>query len=359
MVWIDEATGALKVGPDSAGADPGPVCYGRGGTVPTVTDADLVLGYLDADNFAGGAIRLDKAAAEAAVGEVAGRLGMGLYECASGIAQIAEFQMADLIRKVTVQKGHDPRDFVLFAFGGAGPVHVGVSARELGVAKVVVPQRETASVWCAFGAAAADVLHVHEQVAIMGSPFDVDRLNAVLHSLETKAAERLDEEAVATERRRFRFSLDMRHKGQINEVEVELDRGRLADADLAPLRAAFVQRYERLYGKGAALAGASLEVVTFRCRASAETAKPRLVASALSADGIPSAAVRPPRPIYWAEPRARLETSIYDGDRLVPGNAGAGPAVIETASTSVVVHPGQTFRVDSFGNFEVLMASPG
>jgi N-methylhydantoinase A len=357
-VWIDETTGTLRVGPDSAGADPGPVCYGRGGTEPTVTDADLVLGYLDPDNFAGGAMKLDKAAAEAAIGEIARRLGMDLFACASGIAQIAEFQMADLIRKVTVQKGYDPRDFVLFAFGGAGPVHVGVSARELGVARVVVPQRETASVWCAFGAAAADVLHVHEQVQIMGSPFDVGRINGILESLESTAAARLDEEDVAAERRRFLFSLDMRHKGQINEVEVELDRSRLSEADLGPLRVAFVARYERLYGHGAALPGASLEIVTFRCRATAETPKPTLVESALSSGPLPSDALRPSRPIYWAEVGAVEDTSIFDGHRLVPGNAIVGPAVIETESTSVVVHPGQSFRVDAFGNFEVQAAEP-
>ena len=139
MARIDEATGVFRVGPESAGADPGPVCYGRGGTVPTVTDADLVLGYLDPDNFAGGAIALDREAAAQALAPMGERLEMGLDETASGIARIVEFQMADLIRKVTIQKGHDPRDFVIFAFGGAGPTHAGVFAQELGVSKVIVP----------------------------------------------------------------------------------------------------------------------------------------------------------------------------------------------------------------------------
>src|SRR5262249_51412021 len=138
LVRIDERTRTIRVGPASAGAVPGPVSYGRGGTVPTVTDADLVLGYLDPDGFAGGSMKLDKAKAEAAIQAIADRLGMSLMECASGIAKIVEFQMADIIRKMTVGKGFDPRDFVLFAFGGAGPVHAGVFARELGVAKVVI-----------------------------------------------------------------------------------------------------------------------------------------------------------------------------------------------------------------------------
>jgi N-methylhydantoinase A len=240
----------MRVGPESAGAVPGPVCYGKGGTVPTVTDADLVLGYINPDNFAGGSIRLDKAKAAAAIKEIADRLGLSLMDCASGIAKIAEFQMADIIRKMTVGKGFDPRDFVLFAFGGAGPVHAGVFARELGVAKVVVPQRETASTWCAFGAASADILHIHEQVDIMASPFEAARLNRNLERLEETARAQMAKDAVARERQTLQFSVDMRHKGQINEVEVMLAESRLAGDFQEPLREAFHWVYEQLYGRG-------------------------------------------------------------------------------------------------------------
>ena len=162
---------SMTVGPDSAGAFPGPVCYSRGGTVPTVTDAQLVLGYLDPDNFAGGRMKLDKESATKALAELGARIGMTAMQCAAGICRIVELQMADVIRKVTVEKGFDPRDFVLFAFGGAGPAHAGVFARELGVRKVIVPQRKAASTWCAFGAAAADVLHIFEHTEIMSSAF--------------------------------------------------------------------------------------------------------------------------------------------------------------------------------------------
>ena len=222
LVRIDEITRTMRVGPESAGAVPGPVCYGKGGTVATVTDADVVLGYINPDNFAGGRIRLDKAKAEQAVQDIADRLGMSLLDCASGIAKIAEFQMADIIRKMTVGKGFDPRDFVLFAFGGAGPAHAGIFARELGVAKVVIPQRETASTWCAFGAASADILHIHEQVDIMASPFEAGRINRNLERLEETARRQMAKDGIALERQRFHFSVDMRHKGQINEVEVAL-----------------------------------------------------------------------------------------------------------------------------------------
>ena len=356
MARIDEATGALRVGPESAGADPGPVCYGRGGTVPTVTDADLVLGYLDPDNFAGGAIALERDAAARALAPIGERLGLGLDETASGIARIVEFQMADLIRKTTIEKGHDPRDFVLFAFGGAGPTHAGVFAQELGVSKVIVPQRETASVWCAFGAAAADLLHVHERVNIMRSPFDAGEINAMLKGLKALGAADLAADDIAPGDRSFRYTLDMRHRGQINEVEIELGGEAVAAERMVALHEEFRRRYEALYGQGAALPNAQLEIVTFRCRASGVTRKPRLSTAATLEPDPAAEARRPPRSVYWAEWGRRAETAIYDGARLAPGNRIAGPAVIDTEVTTVVIHPGQTLAVDSYGNFEIALA---
>ena len=352
-VWIDETTGALRVGPDSAGADPGPVCYGRGGTVPTTTDADLVLGYLDPDNFAGGSMQLDYQAAAAALTPIAERLGMDLMELASGVAQIAEFQMADLIRKVTVQKGLDPRDFVVFAFGGAGPVHMGVAARELGVQKVIVPQGDTAAVWCAFGAASADILHVNEKVSIMSSPFDFNTVNELLKELGDKGAAQLTEDGIDATAQTLSYSVDMRHRGQINEVEVTLASGELAAHDEDQLRSQFVERYERLYGHGAALQGARLEMVTFRCRASAKSIKPQLVEAESMTDVIDDGAQTSSRDIYWAEHKAKSPTPIYNGYLLKPGNKLDGPCVVETTTTSMVVHPGQSIEVDSLGNFSI------
>ena len=362
MVRIDEVTGTLRVGPESAGAEPGPVCYGRGGEVPTVTDADLVLGRLNPDNFAGGAMRLDVDAARRAIGAIANRLNMDVDACASGITQIVEFQMADLIHKATIQKGFDPRDFVLFAFGGAGPAHAGVFAAELGVAKVVIPQRATASVWCAFGAASVDLLHIYERVDIMASPFDLDRINALLESLRGQAQTQLLADGLPEDRHRFRFALDMRHKGQIHEVEVGLDEALVGQAEFERLPERFTSLYERLYGSGSSLAGARLEIVTARCRASAATPKPSFVKHDAPTGEIPSDARLGRRSVYW--PRiagtsgdaaaglpGRIETPIYDGHRLVPGNRLEGPAVVELETTTVVLHPGQTLEMDTFGNF--------
>jgi N-methylhydantoinase A len=353
LVRIDEKTRTMRVGPASAGAVPGPVCYGRGGTVPTVTDADLVLGMIDAENFAGGRMRLDRAKAEAAIAAIGARLGMDALACAAGIAKIVEFQMADIIRKMTVGKGFDPRDFVLFAFGGAGPVHAGVFARELGVAKVVIPQRETASVWCAFGAASADVLHIHEAVDIMASPFDRARLNRNLDALEAQARTRMAEDGIAPSRLHLELALDMRHRGQINEVEVVLPWRRAEGAFEEPLKELFYTRYEQLYGSGASFRGARVEIVTYRVRASAETPRPKLVASERMSERVPAAARRKERAVYWEELKRLQPTPIFDGQALVPGNAIAGPAIIETPDTSVALRPGQSLRVDAYGNFEI------
>src|SRR5882672_8703433 len=177
--------------------------------------------------FAGGKMKLNKQAAINSIGQLAKPLGMDAAECAAGICRIVELQMADVIRKVTVEKGFDPRDFVLFAFGGAGPAHAGVFARELGVRKVIVPQRKAASTWCAFGAAAADVLHIFEHTEIMAVPVAASRINKLLNLLEDKAKKLMAGEGIAAARQRFEFSLDVRHKGQINEVEIFLPWTRL------------------------------------------------------------------------------------------------------------------------------------
>ncbi|HZD21467.1 MAG TPA: hydantoinase/oxoprolinase family protein, partial [Burkholderiales bacterium] len=240
LVRFRPETRTMTVGPDSAGAFPGPVCYGRGGVVPTVTDAELVLGYLDPANFAGGRMKLNKQAAIDSIGQLARPLGMDATQCAAGICRIVELQMADVIRKVTVEKGFDPRDFVLFAFGGAGPAHAGVFARELGVRKVIVPQRKAASTWCAFGAAAADVLHIFEHTEIMPTPVGAQRINKVLDALQNQAKKRMADEGIAAGRQRFEFSLDVRHKGQINEVEVLIPWRRVPRDYDARLRKMFV-----------------------------------------------------------------------------------------------------------------------
>ena len=356
LVRVKPEARTMTVGPDSAGAYPGPVCYGRGGTVPTVTDAQLVLGYLDPDNFAGGRMKLDKDAAFKAIASISTSIGLKPFECAAGICRIVELQMADVIRKVTVEKGYDPREFVLFAFGGAGPAHAGVFARELGVKKIIVPQRKAASTWCAFGAAAADVLHIFEHSEIMPTPVPAKRVNDALDDLEKKALALMKSEGIAPKRQRFEFSLDVRHRGQINEVEVPLATNRVSPNYERELRKNFVERYEKLYGRGSALAGAQLEIVVARLRARALTPRPKLVASKKATKAVPPSARRKARSIYWPDLRKFRPTPVFDGEKLAIGNQIRGPAIVETADTTVVVHPGRTLRLDALGNFEIAFA---
>src|SRR5687768_13177057 len=353
LVRVQPEARTMTVGPDSAGAFPGPVCYGRGGTIPTVTDAQLVLGYLDADNFAGGRMKLDKEAALRGISLVGKSIGLSPMETAAGICRIVELQMADVIRKVTVEKGYDPRDFVLFAFGGAGPAHAGVFARELGVRKIVIPQRKAASTWCAFGAAAADVLHIFEHSEIMVMPVPAKRVNDRLDQLARKASELMKSENIAAGRQRFEFSLDVRHKGQINEVEIVLPWERLAAGYEPALRKLFVEKYEKLYGRGSALAGAQLEIVVCRLRARALTPRPKLVSRKSGKKAVPSGAKRTTRSIYWPDLKKYRATPVFDGENLLIGNQVKGPAIVETADTTVVVHPGRTLRLDPLGNFEI------
>ena len=261
--------------------------------------------------------------------------------------------MADVIRKVTVEKGYDPRDFVLFAFGGAGPAHAGVFARELGVRKIVIPQRKAASTWCAFGAAAADVLHIFEHSEIMVMPVPAKRVNDRLDALGQKAAQLMKSENIAAGRQRFEYSLDVRHKGQINEVEVLLPWERLAAGYEPALRKLFVEKYEKLYGRGSALAGAQLEIVVCRLRARALTPRPKLVSKKSGKRAIPSGAKRTTRSIYWPDLKKYRATPVFDGENLLIGNQVKGPAIVETADTTVVVHPGRTLRLDPLGNFEI------
>src|SRR3954466_9948106 len=353
VIRVQPEARTMTVGPDSAGAFPGPVCYSRGGKVATVTDAQLVLGYLDPDKFAGGRMKLDRESAFRAIEALGKEIGMSAVECAAGAVRIVELHMADIIRKVTVEKGHDPRDFVLFAFGGAGPAHAGVFARELGVHKVIVPQRKAASTWCAFGAAAADVLHIFEHTEIMQTPAPAERVNRILDGLQKKALALLKKEGIPENRHRFEFSLDVRHKGQINEVEITLPWPRVPAEYEALLRKLFVARYEQLYGRGSALAGAQLELVVSRLRAKALTPQPKLVRAKKRTTRVPREAIRAKRDIYWPDFGKRRATPVYDGERLANGNKIAGPAIVETADTTVVVGPGTRLKVDELGNFEL------
>ncbi|HMH50257.1 MAG TPA: hydantoinase/oxoprolinase family protein [Candidatus Acidoferrum sp.] len=350
IVWIDEVSGTMRVGPISAGAQPGPACYGRGGVQPTITDADLVLGYVDPDAFLGGRLRLDPERARESFAAIATRLGLGLVETAAGAARVVEHQMADLIRKATVQKGYDPRDCVVFAYGGAGPVHAGVYARELGAQGVVVPLGGVCSLWSALGAASADLLHIYEAVDIQPSPFDPSRVMERFRELEERGLTQLRADGIDPGQVRLARSADVRYKGQINEVEVPVAAGPLDEAALRQLVGDFHRRYETVYGHGAGFPEARVEVVTYRVRASAISPKPLIVATPEGGRQPAADAHGPARPVYWSELGDFATTPVFLGDRLRPGHVIVGPAIIQVPDTTIVVHPFQTARVDPYGN---------
>ncbi|NCZ58958.1 MAG: hydantoinase/oxoprolinase family protein [Betaproteobacteria bacterium] len=360
---VDSEAKTLRVGPESAGADPGPACYAKGNVLATVTDADVVLGYIDPENFLGGRIRLDKDKATEAVAKVAKELGLSLMQAASGIAKIAEFKMADIIRKTTVEKGLDPRDFVLFAFGGAGPVHAGVFARELGVQHVVIPLNRIASTWCAFGAATADILHIHELVDIQTSPFDPKRVQKCVGKLMQKAVRQMQDDGIPGTTQRFQCSIDMRHRGQINEVEVpwpvayeaQIIGGKAPISALAieTLTHDFYKRYETIYGQGSSYRDVRLEMVSFRIRAMADTLRPRITSVRVGSKAPVQRAYTGIRSVYFDERTSSIDTVIVNGAALRAGNQLQGPCVVETTDTTIVVRPGQHLKVDAWGNFQL------
>ena len=350
IAWLDDKRGALSVGPRSAGAMPGPICYRRGGCEPTVTDADVVLGYIDPDYFLGGRASLDRDAAWRAMAALGAPLGLDAWRTAAGINRIVDDHMADLIRRETIEKGLDPRDFVMFSYGGAGPCHAGAYARELGVSTLVVPLTNTASVWSAFGVVSADVVHVYQHDQLLAAPFELAPLRRLFAELSAEAQAEFAAEGFATSQLRLRWSADMRHRLQVHVVEVEFS-PQQDDALLASsLLARFTARYEALYGVGTAYGEAGVELVTLRLHASATVNKPKLEAVTACATAPPAKACAAPRAIFWPELDALLETPIYRAEELRAGNVIMGPAVIEPSVTTIVVRPGQRAELDAYGN---------
>ncbi|HZQ03085.1 MAG TPA: hydantoinase/oxoprolinase family protein [Gaiellaceae bacterium] len=347
IAWVD--LGRLRVGPQSAGADPGPACYGRGGTEATVTDADVVLGYIDPSYFLGGEIALDRELAERAIRErVAEPLGMSVAEAAAGIVEIANQHMSDLIRKLTIERGYDPRDFVVYAFGGAGPLHGGAFGRELGVREIVYPLGNIASAFSAFGLAVSDLQTVTQISDLALAPFDPQRVNEHFERLEEEAVSQLARGAVAPESVTTQRVFELRYKGQVHQVDTPVPAGRLDAGALEAVIDDFERRYETLYGRGSGFREAGVELVTYRVLASARVQDAEI---SEHETGEP-----PPEPtherLHWRELDDAVETAIYRGS-LPPGTAFDGPAVIRLESTTALVHPGQRAAVDSYGNIRV------
>ncbi len=345
IAHLDDS-GGLQVGPQSAGAYPGPACYGRGGTEPTVTDADVALGIVDPDNFLHGAASLDREAAETAIGTVADRLGLTVPEAAAGICRIVDSKMADLLRRMSVLRGLDPREFTCFGYGGMGPVHAAAVAREVGMKRLVIPLPNIAPVWSAFGATVADVVHVYQRPQRLVLPVQPATLESMFGELQQRARDQLAAEGFVGDRVELRRSLRMRYAAQVYDVEVALSD--VASLDDDAITKAFVELYETLHGEGAGHAASGVAITALIVRARGLTDPLELTAAPLEADPQWSS-----RPVYWYEQGEFVDTPVLglrDGRLDDPLD---GPLLIELPDTVVVVRPGQTARFGDLGTLTI------
>jgi N-methylhydantoinase A len=345
-----DSLGLLKVGPDSSGADPGPACYGRGGTDPTVTDADLLLGYLDPDFFLGGRLKLDRAAAERAISaRIAEPLGMRPIRAAWGIHQLVNEGMASAARVHAIERGKDPRGLPLFAFGGAGPGHGYGVARVLHSPGLIVPFG--AGVTSAFGFLTAPLAFdfVRSFVAQLDA-VDWDHVNSILDDMASQGDAILARSGVPEDERRFVRQADVRYAGQGHEIRIELPAGRLGPESLGPIRETFEMVYRSLFGRTGP--EVPLEAVSWRLIASGPTPRVALNASPPNSAGD---AIKGRRPVYFPEWEEHRPVAVYDRYVLAPGVVLEGPAIIEERESTTVVGPGTRIEVDGSRNLSVTL----
>lgn len=351
--WIDRG-GLLRMGPQSAGADPGPACYGRGGKAPTTTDANVVLGYLDPAFFAGGSMPLDAQAARAAIAkDIAGPLGLGVEEAAAGMYRVACNNMAQAIREVTIKRGYDPREFPLVAAGGAGPIHSCLIAHELEIPLQIVPRE--ASVLCAFGMLMSDLRHdfVRTFVARLDA-LDWDGLRRTLAAMIAEGDRQLEDERIEAGRRRFEVRLDCRYVKQYHEVSYAVALEAIERGDAAGIAQGFHAEHNRLYGYSLEAENTPVEIINVRVQAIGVVDKPRHREEAFVSQDA-GAARKGERRAYLPESRQFRAIAVFDGQRMRPGNRVAGPALIEQETTTVFVSESYDCVVDRRSSFALYL----
>jgi N-methylhydantoinase A len=356
IAWIEPETGVLRVGPRSAGASPGPVCYRAGGTEPTVTDANVVLGAINPDYFLGGRVRLDRERAVDVVRrQIADPLGLSPEAAAAAIVDIVNAHMADLIRKVTVERGRDPAGFAMFAYGGAAGLHAGAYAHLLGCRHVVVPR--VAAVFSAFGIGMSGVKRVAVLSDPARAPFDLDRWRQRFAELHERLEGELRDERLPTEGLTVRHFVELQFHGQVHAVRVPVD-----DADLGASDGGervierFTTLYEAKYGRGSAYRQAGVEATTFVVEGVAGLPVPTpapLPDEAADAEGARSGT----RDLYLRARDGFEPVRAYDAEQLRPGNALEGPALVDAEDTTVLVPDGQRLWVDGFRNLRIEVAA--
>ena len=340
--------GVLQVGPQSAGAVPGPACYGRGGEAPTITDCNLVLGYLGEDNFLGGRMRLDAAKARAAIeAAVAKPLGLDVAEAAEGIVRVIDVKMEEAIKAISTMRGHDLRDFMLLAFGGAGPLHAGRIARDLGMAGVIVPLYP--GVFSAIGLLMSDVKHdyIRSKLSPLSEVAPAD-VNGMFERMVAQALEELRDDGFAADHIRIERALDMRYAGQGYEIAVPCPVQPLQEADLKQLRTTFDQQHRAMFGHMAPQE--PVEIVSFRVRGIG-LVPPVEMPKFKPAGTTLRDARRELRRVRFDG--RELDCPVYQRERLDVGLTVAGPAVLDQFDCTTVICPGQTARVDEWKNLIV------
>ena len=351
IAWIDERN-ILRVGPSSAGADPGPACYGKGGQMPKVTDADVVLGYIPADYFLGGTISLDTSLAEKVIEEnIAKPLGIDRIEAAHAISSLVEANMAQETFLSAVEKGLDPRDFSLVVGGGAGPVHAVAVADRLGVKQVYIPKH--AAVFCAFGATLADYKYILNRFLYRrDDEVSVDEVKGLYDSLEEEGVAILTRQGVIEEEMKLIRGAEIRYFGQLHDIEVllpEIKRGEpFTGETFKALIGEFHNRHQAIYGWSDPAMVVTISTVKLQAigvRRLVELTKQPVFARDASA------ALKRKRRVYFKELGGFVETPCYDADRLRHGNVITGPAIIEEAKTTIVVPQGAELTVDAYENY--------
>ena len=345
IAWIDPG-GGMRVGPQSAGAHPGPACYGQGGEAPTVTDANLVLGRLNPDRFLGGRMSLDPDLARRAISDhLASPLGLGLEEAAEGIVRVVNASMIKGIRVVSVARGYDPRDFCLMAFGGAGPLHAAELADELSIPTVLVPIAP--GVTSALGLLLAELRHDYVRTVLRrGDEIPPAEMGAAFAEMESEALDRMRREGVEPGDVALVRTADMRYLGQGYELEVVMASGEIDGAELAAAYERFHEAHVRTYGY--ANRHDPIELVNLRVTATSGTARPEMPPSPVDGRPDPSDARDAVRPVFFRD--EFVPTAVYDRALLRPGDTLDGPAVVEQLDSTTLVWPGGSARVDEFGN---------
>jgi len=345
IAYVDTG-GLLKVGPRSAGADPGPVCYGRGNSEPTVTDANIVLQTLNPTYLLGGRMAVRQDLARAAIGRLAEQLGLPPMQTAQGIVSVVTANMARAIRVISVQRGHDPRDYTLVAFGGAGPLHAARLARELDIARVLVPR--SPGILCAMGLLLTDLRADFAVTRLLPlAPEAASEVAAALAALDARAAAWFAQENIAADRRRLARTVDMRYAGQNYELAVPLPDGPITARTLDLLAEGFAAAHRRMYGFLAE--EEPVQLVTFRVEATGLVAKATLAQEPMTgADA--TGAIRARRDVWIAEEERSLPCPVYDRDLLKPGSRFLGPAIVEQMDATTLLLPGMSARVDKYLN---------